>query len=227
MKDVARRIVRALDRRLHLRNWLLGLPASGFDLAGDKVLEWGFCLGNVPQRPGLTGLDIGGAQGPIAACCAAMGHAVTMLDLDTPPYELPRLTFMQADFMTHDFGSDLYDLVVLCSVVEHIGLGGRYGQAADPEGDFAAMNKVRHLLKDDGLLLLTMPVGKDMVFAPWHRIYGTRRLPKLLAGFRTENARFMIKVPYGPWQVASESEALEINRQGLSYALGEFALRRA
>ena len=218
------RFFKMLDRRLGIRNRLRGLPASGFDLSGEKVLDYGWCLANLPRSPIQQILDIGCAQAPIVPAAITMGHEVVGIDTDQVPYKLPGLTFYQADFLDHDFGYAHFDIVILCSVVEHIGLAERYGQRDIPDGDLQAMRKVAALLRPGGRLILTCPVGKDMVFRPWHRIYGAERLPQLLVGFSIEKQRFFVKQPGGPWYLADRSEAIQVDRQGLSYALGQFVL---
>jgi SAM-dependent methyltransferase len=141
------------------------------------------------------------------------------------PYELPDVTFHQGDFLELDLGEALFDVVVLCSVVEHIGLLGRYQQKNIPDGDLQAMQKASQLLKPAGTLILTVPVGMDMVFAPWHRIYGMERLPRLIEGFSIESECFFVKHPGNPWCLAQRAEAVTFDANGLSYALGQFVLR--
>jgi hypothetical protein len=47
------------------------------------------------------------------------------------------------------------------------------------------MAEMRHTLRDDGLLLLAVPTCRhDTLIYPKHRIYGPKRLHKLLSGFR-------------------------------------------
>ena len=60
--------------------------------------------------------------------------------------------------------------MVACSAIEHFGLSGRYGASEDPEGDLKAMRKIAAILNPSGQLFLTIPVGADMVFRPWHRV---------------------------------------------------------
>jgi len=75
-----------------------------------------------------------------------------------------------------------YDLAVSISSFEHDGLG-RYGDPLNPDGDFQAMKDVAKVLKPSGCLILSIPVGKDKLVWNAHRIYGEKRLPKLLEGW--------------------------------------------
>ena len=86
-------------------------------------------------------------------------------------------------------------LIVSYSGVEHDGLG-RYGDPLNPEGDLAAMHEMRLLLRSGGLLLLGIPISAhDQLMFPDARIYGPKRLKRLLVGFtligRTWNGRLV------------------------------------
>jgi hypothetical protein len=63
--------LKEIDRWLGVRNRLRGLPASGFDIAGEKVLDWGWCLANLPSLFRLRVLDIGCCQLPIVPAAVA------------------------------------------------------------------------------------------------------------------------------------------------------------
>jgi len=116
----------------------------------------------------------------------ALGYEVVGVDLDaTVANEISGFTFIQGDFNRVEV-TDGFDVVVACSAIEHFGLSGRYGSAEDEDGDLKAMQKIATLLKSQGQLFLTIPVGTDMVFRPWHRVYGEGRLKSLLDGFEIE-----------------------------------------
>jgi hypothetical protein len=87
------------------------------------------------------------------------------------------------------------------------------------------MQKILRVLKPTGLCLLTVPVGVDGIYVPWHRIYGPQRLPKLLQGFDVIKSRFYAKKPFGPWQEADRSTALAFEGDATRFAVGQFVLR--
>jgi SAM-dependent methyltransferase len=155
----------------------------------------------------------------------ALGYDVTAIDLCTDlSQQVSGFRFILGDFAEASLEPG-FDVVVLCSVVEHIGLSGRYGSREHPEGDLAAMRKVRSLLNPEGVALLTVPVGSDVVHRPWHRVYGRSRLPELLRGFEVVRERFLVKQPGGPWLESSREQALSQPIDVRRYALGEFVLR--
>ncbi len=71
------------------------------------------------------------------------------------------------------------DVGISISSFEHDGLG-RYGDRLCPNGDLKAMKKAKKIIKKDGLLFLSVPVGPDCLVWNAHRIYGQYRLPMLL-----------------------------------------------
>ncbi|MHB8512039.1 MAG: DUF268 domain-containing protein [Actinomycetota bacterium] len=75
-----------------------------------------------------------------------------------------------------------FDAAFSISSFEHDGLG-RYGDPIDPDADLKAMEKMRGIVRQGGLLFLAVPVGRDAVVWNSNRIYGEARLPKLLKGW--------------------------------------------
>ncbi len=80
-----------------------------------------------------------------------------------------------------------FDFIASFSSLEHSGLG-RYNDPLDPYGDFKEVQKLRCLLKDDGLFYLGFEIATvDKLVFNAHRIYGPIRLPLVTAGFRIES----------------------------------------
>jgi hypothetical protein len=121
-----------------------------------------------------------------------------------------------------------------CSTIEHVGLSGRYGVTEErTDGDLEAMARLRQILKPGGKMLLTIPAGKDSVFAPLHRIYGEIRLPTLLEGYRILKEEFWMKNEQNCWIPADRKNALNFQPSAASwdplqniYALGFFILEK-
>ena len=79
--------------------------------------------------------------------------------------------------------SQKFDVVFSISSFEHDGLG-RYGDPINPDGDILAMKSVKeNLISKNGVLVLSVPIGKDAVAFNAHRIYGKTRFEKLTEGF--------------------------------------------
>ena len=88
-----------------------------------------------------------------------------------------------ASSTAQSLASGLFDVVVSFSGVEHDGLG-RYGDPVNPEGDLAALREIWLSLRAGGLLFVAVPVAAvDAVHRLQHRVYGPKRLRRLVRGF--------------------------------------------
>jgi len=155
-----------------------------------------------------------------------MGYRVIGVDLRPEmPFDLAQFEFVHGEFNHVTLPLASFNLAVLCSVVEHIGLDGRYDNPSDPDGDIKAMKKVMGLLKPDGICILNIPVGIDAVYSPWHRVYGRGRLPELLQGYNVVKSRFFAKQPWKNWCETDEEHALSYPATAARYALGQYVLR--
>jgi SAM-dependent methyltransferase len=198
------------------------------DLSGDSDIEWSWVAARIPQGTGEA-IDFGCGESPLGVVAAHAGFRVTAVDLGTVtwPYRHERLTFLQGDILELPLEEERFTLVINCSAIEHVGIAGRYGVTEGrADGDLAAMARLRSLLRPGGLMLLTIPVGSDAVFAPWHRVYGADRLPKLLQGFDVEIREFWLKDPENRWARGEERTVLAAPSRERLYGLGCFVLRR-
>jgi hypothetical protein len=82
-------------------------------------------------------------------------------------------------------------------------------------------------------MLLTVPVGQDAVFMPVHRVYGVKRLPRLLDGFEVQEEMFWVKDSENRWFASDKESALRFPASGNStdpslvlYGLGCFVLKK-
>jgi len=220
------RFARKLDSELGVRAWLRGEPRpprGGFDLAGEKIIDWGWVCANLPAGP-RRALEIGCGESPILPHMLARSYDVTCVDLDSGILgQLNGFNFIEGDFNDVDLVPE-FDIIIACSSLEHFGLAGRYGALPDADADLKAMTKVGALLSRQGEALVTVPVGCDTVHSPWHRVYGKERLPRLLNGFAIKRSCFWTKTPWGPWYETTLKHALEHPVSVHRYALGQFVL---
>ena len=101
------------------------------------------------------------------------------------------------------------------------------------KGDIEVMHRLAQILKPGGLLLMTAPCGRDAIMAPWCRVYGPERLPKLFASFSVVKQEYWIKDGMNRWVRCSREAALSFQPRldprdghGCAYALGCFVLRK-
>lgn len=196
----------------------------GASLQGDRWVEWSFCFARMTDGPGRT-LDFGADIGFLSLAAAQRGHDVLALDRlpSALDYSHPAVRHVKADILTHDFGDEHFDQIVNCSSVEHVGLGGRYGSFENEDGDLEAMARLRRVLAPGGRHMLTIPVGRDGVFAPQHRVYGPDRLPRLLEGYTVSEEQYWTKRERH-WTPADRATALDVQGSAAFYALGLFVL---
>lgn len=215
-----------------LRGHLTSIGHQGrLDLSGDREIEWSWIVRYIPFLPQSgRALDFGsGPSGYLGLTAARCGYQVTCLDLEPVAwaFDHPLLRSLQGDVKDVSLQEEDLDLVINCSAIEHVGLAGRYGVAENsPEGDLQAMARLRSLMRHGGVMLLTIPVGRDAVFAPLHRVYGNKRLPALLDGFVVEKSEFWTKNERNHWVITPENQALSTEPQERLYGLGCFVLSR-
>lgn len=220
-------ILRKLEPRL-IRLYHRVSEPSPPNLRGDRDIEWSFIAANIGLGPGKA-LDLGpGPSSYLGLIAAQAGYKVTSLDLSPVSwfYCHLNLQFRQGDILKIDFSEQSFNLIINCSFVEHVGLSGRYGvKEKRLDGDIEAMAKLKELLKSEGRMLLTIPVGQDAIFSPLHRIYGKERLPKLLENFIVEKEEYWIKNNLNQWILTDRLAALEKITNKTFYGLGCFILR--
>jgi SAM-dependent methyltransferase len=194
-------------------------------LAGDRLVEWSFCLARLAGS-GRT-LDFGADTGFLSLAAAQRGHEVVALDRAQirPDYHHERVEFRQADILDRPLEGERFDQILNCSSVEHVGLAGRYESTNAPDGDLEAMAIMRETLAPGGRMVLTIPVGRDLVCPPLHRIYGRERLPRLLDGYKLQEQQYWRK--NDAWEPTDRETALATEGSESFYSLGLFVLGQA
>lgn len=193
-------------------------------LDGDRAIEWSWVVAHLPERPSKI-LDVGSVQSALTAISARLGHHVTSVDQRPIEYRLEGVEFIQKDIRGLSLQPSEYDVIINCSTIEHVGLLSRYSSKKDPNGDITVMSELRNLLKNDGAMILTIPVGNDAVIAPWHRIYGERRLSALLSGYTIVQSEYWHKTIESLWEQVGERAALAVAGNEHYYALGLYMLK--
>jgi Caenorhabditis protein of unknown function, DUF268 len=204
------------------------IPEDHLDLSGDRDIEWSWVAGNLPENSGEV-LDFGPSNSTSGLIAAFHGGKVIGLDLEPPPrtsYQHSGLSMRHGDILTYDFGDQRFDTVINCSTVEHVGLPGRYGSPDIADGDLQAMQRLRGLMRvPASRMVLTIPVGIDGVFVPYHRVYGAKRLALLTSGFSmVRQAYFAKTLPGRQWKETTRDAALSVQGSASFYALGLFVL---
>lgn len=138
------------------------------------------CLKAFPVT-GKSVVVIGSVHPLYEAIVHRMGGIPSTVEFRKINHDIPGLnTYTVAEFQHADIQ---FDCGVTISALEHDGLG-RYGDPIDPLGDLKTMKSYKKIIKKNGLMFLSVPVGQDAVCWNSHRIYGRYRLPMLLDGWK-------------------------------------------
>jgi SAM-dependent methyltransferase len=194
-------------------------------LAGDREIEWTWTLAHIRHAPGRV-VDFGSGNGMMALGAAFAGNDVVAVDLEPEqyPFHRHRIEYVRGDFNELELEPHSFDQILNCSSVEHVGLAGRYGSPDEPDGDLRAMEKMARILKPDGDMVLTIPVGIDAIHAPNHRIYGEERLPRLLEHWQIREEAYWAKPKDERFEPVSRENALAETGSASYYALGLFVV---
>ena len=204
-------------------------------LEGDRGIEWGWARENLPSfGQGRIVLDVGPMDGfHLSMDAYGKGYEVVAVGLEDIKPPVPQIHYVRQDILKTEFGFG-FDYVLNVSTTEHIGLG-LYGDPLGEDFDLLAMQRLRRWMRPDGdgIQILTVPVGIDAVVGHWHRVYGEKRLPRLLDGYAILREAYWAKTAdNSQWVQVSKEVALEEppglvpepSMLNLSYALGGFIL---
>jgi SAM-dependent methyltransferase len=199
---------------------------SGPTLSGDRDIEWSWVASRLLREPGRV-LDLGPGLGLLTVAAASLGHDVVAVDLEPRQFRFdhPKVRYVQGDFNQVELDRASFDQALVCSTIEHVGLAGRYGSSAEEEADIAAMSRLATLLRPEAEVLITLPVGRDAVFPPYHRVYGEQRLPRLLEPFAVVEDDYWAKADSTVWSPIDRKGALAEEGSPTYYALGLLRLR--
>lgn len=201
-------------------------------LAGDRGIEWDWGFNNLPVAVGKQQvLDLGPMDGFVPSK-DALEKGYGVLAVGVEHLKAPEgIAYIRQDFLTVDIDTK-FDYILDISTIEHVGLT-RYGDSRNPDGDLQAMRKLRTLMKPDARHLLTCPIGQDAVVGDYHRVYGHKRLSRLLEGYKVLKQAYWVKADDDSrWLPCSKERALaEVPVMSpvpsiieLCYALGGYVL---
>src|SRR5947209_7737368 len=120
IQSVLSGFARRLDRGLGITAWLSGEPrppVGGFDLEGEKLLDWGWICTRLPRTP-MRALEVGPGRSPIVPAMLALGYEVVAVDFDSRLANcVGGMQFLKGDINEVELSSQ-FDVIVACSVIE-------------------------------------------------------------------------------------------------------------
>lgn len=122
--------------------------------------------------------DVGSRLDGFAAQATAI-CPIVYLDIRSPHFQLPDFEFRQGNIVNLPLGDGSVASISCLHVAEHIGLG-RYGDPIDPLGTERALIELQRVLAPAGVLLFSMPVGRERVEFNAQRIWNPLRPIELL-----------------------------------------------
>lgn len=195
-------------------------------LFGDRYVEHPWVLSHLDDAPDRV-LDFGCGNSPLTAQAAHLCGKLYAADLqDVRQPDMPNLTVFKGDISSLNFQADYFDVILNCSTIEHVGIAGRYGVEADEmDADIEAMRALARVTKPGGRMLLTLPVGRDTIIRPYHRVYGERLKMLMVDGWHIWKAIYYGKPPDSDvYRNMGKGEAMDGSPTDKYYALGLFEL---
>lgn len=183
----------------------------------ERVIEvpWIFSQFDLHKKQKV--LDVGYLESSVALSLATAGFQVTGIDIRRGDIFYPNLKTVQEDICQTTLKDKSFDVIILLSTLEHIGLDSMYGRVAKSSSDQIAIDSCHRLLKSGGTLLLTTPVAHTASQNNFMRIYTPTRLKQMLKSFKIESTEF-----YAPqknrkyWQKVIAKELPESPKFGVA-----------
>ena len=116
-------------------------------------------------------------------CLNFGARSVTVIEYSKRKTFHEKISYVQP----HDKLEKKFDVCLSISSFENDGLG-RYGDPLNPNGDLEAMQKMKSVLKPEGVMFLAVPIGVDTVWFNVHRVYGEKRFQALTEGWEDVNS---------------------------------------
>jgi SAM-dependent methyltransferase len=191
---------RARDERIR---WLQ--EPGGTD---ERVVEIPWVLSRV--RPTGRVLEVGYAFAEPPYLAALLRSGVEVVGVDLATRDVEGMEVAQADVRALPFPDRSFDQILLVSTLEHIGADNTvYGleTEADADARLAALRELRRVLRGDGALLVTVPLGEPGDYG-WFRQEDERGWMRLYAraGFFVEEQESYELTPEG-WRASPDFDA--------------------
>lgn len=166
-----------------------------FGLA-ERVVEYPFVIKNLMKDLplGRRVLIVGCHGDYLTTILSVMGYKVWGLDVKFVPLKYPNFHFIQGDIRHTSFPDGFFDAVVAVSTIEHVGVF-----AGEIDGDGEAINEIVRVSVKGGILLMTVPYGKEMAVDRFQRVYDEEGARNLLKGLAIKEFMVFKKDSDGYW----------------------------
>lgn len=141
------------------------------------------------------------------------------IDLRPIKADIPNLDLLEGDIENLPFKDNSLESVSCLHVIEHIGLG-RYGDALDINGPEIAARELSRVVKPNGILYLSTPIGRERICFNAHHVFNPFTILKYFKDF--ELIQFNMVDDMGKLHRDIEVKDFKKNE----YSLGMFMLRK-
>ena len=189
--------------------WFYNWKQAKHPIIGDRSVEYPWVYQRVRDLSGCIILDVGAKEGLAITDILVQRNAVYAIDQNvSTSYKKGKISIIRGDIRSPGFDREFFDAVVAVSVLEHIGIPGRYNiTQLDEDGDLKAMEEIWHILKPGGRCIITVPYGCGRSL-PLNRLYDAMRIRQLCCNFEiTECQYFKFHEEYQLWLEVSEDVA--------------------
>jgi SAM-dependent methyltransferase len=203
---------------------------------GDKKADCGTARGHyfyqdlfvaqqVFRRSPDKHVDIGSRVDGFVAHVAAF-REIEVFDIRPMNTQADNIIFRQCDIKDLPPGmSDYCDSLSCLHVLEHFGLG-RYGDEIDVAGHIRGFAHLHKILKKDGILYLSVPIGEERVDFNGHRVFNIATILDLAASnYVLERFSYVDDAGDFHGHVALDGASVQ-NNFNCDYGCGIFELRK-
>jgi len=149
---------------------------------------------------------------------------VEFLDIRPLVVNLEKLKCLEGTILELPFGTNSVESLSCLHVVEHVGLG-RYGDPIDPLGVEKACSELSRVLKVDGYLYLSLPLGTPRVQFNGLRTFSINEVVELFPNLKLVSSALVDN--FGKFHGSIDLAKVEFNeKQGNDFALGCFVFRK-
>lgn len=137
--------------------------------------------GQIFKNNPLKHVDVGSRVDGFVAHVASF-REIEVFDIRKLTNSINNIKFVQADFMNENFNiTDYCDSLSCLHALEHFGLG-RYGDKINYNGHLMGWNNLHKILKKNGKLYFSVPIGKQRIEFNAHRVFSIATLLQMMEG---------------------------------------------
>jgi hypothetical protein len=157
----------------------------------------------------------------------SLSRSLEVIDIRPLDFAIKNVKFTQIDInnLPRDYFK-IADCVTILHTLEHIGLG-RYGDTLDPDGWIKTLNSISTILKNRGILWLSVPSGKQRVEFNAHRVFEPYTLVNEAKNYQLEIKKFFFFEYSNPRIIESRNLKKDFDRIAqLEYSLGIYCFEK-